>query len=81
MLALFITNIQKESQAEQTVQLIQAKFLPDHVNYDMDETGLPFPCGHTVLRVEGANINAKEILTLIRAQNVRCEIMEDRSCA
>lgn len=43
----------------------------------MDETGLPFPQGHTVLRAEGEPIDANAIVLQVKKSGFMCDIMED----
>ena len=80
MIEIFITDIQNKSQAERTISTIQNENTELKINFDLNETDLPFPCGHTILRVEGNTINSDNILNSVRKQGFNCEILEDKIC-
>lgn len=77
MVEVFITDIIKICQAIEMVEVIEQTYSELKINFDMDETGLPFPQGHTVLRIEGENIDVKKIQLMVNKSGVNCEIMED----
>jgi hypothetical protein len=76
MVEVFITDIKRRAQAKKMVKAIEQLCSELKINFDMDETGLPFPQGHTVLRVEGENIDAKRIILMVKKSGFMCEIME-----
>ncbi len=80
MIEIFITNITEEQKAIELVQLLKKEFVHLEIDYDMNETSLPFPCGHTVLRVEGLYTNTEQIIALAKNKNIICEIMKDKIC-
>lgn len=80
MVEVFITDIQHKIQAEIITNIIQSENPELKINFDLNETALPFPCGHTILRAEGREINSVNILTSVRKQGFNCEILEDKIC-
>lgn len=80
MLEVFITNIQKEMQAKRIVKLLQNQYPQLIINYDMDETGLPFPCGHTILHFKGTPMDTNKIISIVTQEGFLCEIMKDKVC-
>lgn len=80
MIEVFITNIQNKVEAERTSSIIQSENAELKINYDLNETNFPFPCGHTILRVDGNIINSDKILASVRNQGFNCEILEDKIC-
>lgn len=80
MIEVFITDIQNITQASKILSIIQNENNDLKINFDLNETQLPFPCGHTVLRIKGNKINSDEIMRTIRNQGVNCEIMQDKIC-
>ncbi|WP_341225383.1 hypothetical protein [uncultured Arcticibacterium sp.] len=80
MVEVFITNITKESHLKSIEKLLKEEFTKLLINFDLDETGQPYPCGHTVLRVEGQSIDAKKIISVLQKEAVLCEIMKDEVC-
>ena len=80
MIEVFITDIQNKAQADRILRTIQTENTDLKINFDLNETELPFPCGHTILRVEKNKINSDKILATVRSQGFNCEILEDKIC-
>lgn len=80
MVEVFITDIQNNIQAELMLNNIE-KDNPDlKINLDLNAPGFAFPCGHTILRVEGNKIISERIMAAIRKQGFNCELLEDKIC-
>lgn len=80
MVAVFITDIQNEIQSESVLNTIQNENIELKINFDLNETDLSFPCGHTILRIEGNKINSDTIMETVKNQGFNCEILEDKIC-
>ena len=80
MIEIFVTDIKNKNQADKIANLITDNYADLKINFDFNETELSFPCGHTVLRVEGENINSNEIIATIINLGFHCEILEDKVC-
>ncbi len=80
MIEVFITDIQNNIQADTILNNIHKDNSDLKINFDLNETDLSFPCGHTILRVEGNKINSYSILASVRKQGFNCEILEDKIC-
>lgn len=80
MVEVFITDIQNEIQFEKVLNTIQNENFQLKINFDLNYTDFSFPCGHTILRVEGDKINSDKILVSVRQQGFKCEIFEDKIC-
>ncbi len=80
MIEIFITNIQTEIQAKEVLDFLKANNPDLKISYDLNETEKSFPCGHTILRVEGDKIETKNILTALNSLGYKCEILEDKVC-
>lgn len=81
MIEVFITDIQNISQAQAVSSIILKENPEFTIHYDLNETALQFPCGHTILRVEGIKINCDKIMETVRSQGFKCEILEDKICS
>lgn len=81
MTEVFITNIENQNQADKVAKTIRSNYSDLKINTDLNETELSFPCGHTILRIEGENFNSDEIINLINALGIKCQILEDKICA
>lgn len=80
MIEVFITDIQNNIQADIILNNIQKDNTDLKITFDLNETDLSFPCGHTILRVEGNKINSDRIMVSVRKQGFNCEILEDKIC-
>lgn len=80
MVEVFITDIQDAIQAERILSTIKIENTNLKINFDLNETSLPFPCGHNILRIEGSKINSDKIMETVRNQGFNCEILEDKIC-
>ena len=80
MVEVFITDIKNSIQSEKILNTIQSENVELKINFDLNETNFHFPCGHSILRVEGDKINSDKILDSVRKQGFKCEILEDKIC-
>lgn len=80
MIEVFITSIQTEIQIRKTSDMLKKDFPELRINFDLDESNLPFPCGHTILRTEGNTIITKKIISKVNELGFNCEILEDKVC-
>ena len=80
MTEIFITNIQNKVQANRILNSIKTENPELKVDFDFNETQKAYPCGHTILRVEGSKINVKRILTSVKNLGYSCEILQDKVC-
>lgn len=80
MIEVFITNIQNEIQANHVSYMLKNGFPELKINFDLNETNLPYPCGHTILRIEGNIINTEKVLSVVNKSGFRCDILEDKIC-
>ncbi len=80
MVEVFITDIQNAIQAERILNTIQTERTGLKINFELNGTDLSFPCGHTILRIEGNKINSAKIMEMVRNQGFNCEILEDKIC-
>ncbi|OPB87922.1 hypothetical protein BAS06_12075 [Elizabethkingia miricola] len=77
---VFTTNIQSKIQAERIVKILESCFPKLKINFDLFETELSYPCGHTILRVEDNEINSENIISIIKKSGFMCDILEDKVC-
>jgi hypothetical protein len=80
MTEIFITNIQTNIQGKDVLNFLKAAYPAIKINYDLNGTEKAYPCGHTILKVEGDKINSENILTTVRGLGYNCEILEDKIC-
>lgn len=82
MTEVFITNIKSKTQADDIVTKLKIDFpeLKIHIDWDDTSSSLSFPCGHTILRVEGATIDPGQIISVVTGTGILCDILEDKIC-
>jgi len=80
MTEIFITDIQTEIQAKDFLDFFKANKPDLKIKYDLNETDKPYPCGHTILRIEGDKIETHSILSAMQNFGYKCEILEDKVC-
>lgn len=80
MIEVFITDIQNKAQADRVSNIIKTETADLKINYDLNEKDLPFPCRHTILRIEGDVINSDATIAIVNEQGFKCEVLEDKIC-
>ena len=69
MIEIFKTNIDKSGLSKILIKKLLLHYPESSINFDHDD------CDH-VLRVEGDDICAEKIITLIIADGYRCEVLD-----
>jgi len=77
---VFSTNVQSEIQAQLILETLEKSFPELKINFDLNETKLPYPCRHSILRVEGTTINSESLVSIINQSGFKCDILEDKVC-
>lgn len=80
-IAIFITDLQTKRQEDQVATMLKERFPEWKVNFDSSSNGKPYPCGHTILRIEGIGLGEASIKTWVRQFGIRCEVLEDKLCS
>ena len=80
MIEVFTTNIQSEIQAIRVLEILEKNFPEQKINFDLNEVALSYPCGHTILRIEGKVINTEKVLSIVNKSGFKCDILEDKVC-
>lgn len=80
MTEIFITNVPTKNQAKEVLDFFNANNPDLKISYDLNETENSYPCGHTILRVEGDKVDTQNILTVLNSLSYKCEILEDKVC-
>lgn len=80
MIEVFTTNIKSEIQAERILKTLDTIFPKLKINFDVSKTELPYPCGHSILRIEGKTIHSESIIATMKQSGFMCDILEDKVC-
>jgi len=81
MVAVLMTDIRETDVVTSTLEALRLTFPALKFNFDLDDyVEKPFPCGHSVLRAEGAHIESVEIISLVTHAGFQCRELEDKVC-
>jgi hypothetical protein len=69
MVEVFKTNVEERAKSKLLLSILSQEFPSLKINFDLSD------CDR-VLRVEGDNIEVLEIITLVKNNGVKCEILE-----
>ncbi|RYU96963.1 hypothetical protein [Emticicia agri] len=80
MIEVFTTDVRTRMQADVLLKNLTNAFTGLKFNFDLADTEVSFPCVHSILRVEGAMIEAKDIKAVMNQAKFQCEVLEDKVC-
>ncbi|MBQ4914241.1 hypothetical protein J8L85_07325 [Maribacter sp. MMG018] len=80
MVEVFITDIRLESDANKVLASLKKDHPDLEVNFDLEDFNAPYPCGHSVLRMEGSFIDTYSVLRQLKSEGIKCQILEDKIC-
>lgn len=80
MVEVFITNIQSEIQAKEVLKSLESNYPSLKINFDLEDFNEPYPCGHSILRIEGEFFDTNSIFQRLKSKGIKCEILEDKIC-
>ncbi len=80
MIEVFTTSIENDIQSEDIIKLLKLHYPTSKINFDLNETGLAYPCGHTILRIEDESIQPERIISLLLDCGFSCDILDDKIC-
>lgn len=80
MIEVFITNVRSEIQAIETEKILSICFPDLKINFDLEASELPYPCGHSILRVEGSTVEPACIISTVNKAGFSCDLLEDKVC-
>ena len=69
MVEVFKTNIQKKTESKMLLSVLSEAYPSFKINFDLSDCD-------KVLRVEGENIEASNIMILVKKNGFRCEILD-----
>lgn len=80
MIEVFITDVRERNQAKEILASLKASFPELDTHIDLSNSDTAFPCGHSVLRVEGPEIDVTAIISAVGRSGFRCDVLEDKVC-
>ncbi|WP_303508704.1 hypothetical protein [Tenacibaculum sp. 1_MG-2023] len=80
MVEVFITNVKSVCLSQEILKLLEKSFPTLKINFDLEDFNKPYPCGHSILRIEGKVIDTNLITQQLRSKGIKCELLEDKTC-
>lgn len=77
---VFMTDVDNNIQVEHLQKKLERRFPKLEISFDLSETDLSYPCGHTILRVEGQEMHSDKIISTIIQSGFKCDVLEDKAC-
>lgn len=77
---VFKTDVGNNIQVQHLQKKLEKRFPKLEISFDLSETDLPYPCGHTILRVEGQEMFSDKIISTIIKSGFKCDVLEDKVC-
>lgn len=75
-----MTNVKSEILSIEILQLLERKYIQLRFNFDLEDFYKPYPCGHSILRIEGEIIVTNSIIEQLKSNGIECELLEDKIC-
>jgi len=75
-----MTNIPDEDQAIACISTLYNSFSGLKISFDIEYKVINYPCNHSILRVEGYNIEVDHFIAAVKTQGFRCDLLEDKLC-
>lgn len=80
MIEIYMTNIRSETLSKEILRYLESHYPNLKINFDLEDFDKPYPCGHSILRIEGESINTNSISSRLRSKGIECELLEDKPC-
>ena len=80
MVEVFITNVKSEILSKEILQFLENKYPNLKFNFDLEDFNEPYPCGHSILRIEGKAIDTNSIVIQLKFKGIECELLDDKTC-
>ncbi len=77
---MFITNVKSEILSIEILQFLEKEYPQIEFIFDLEDFNKPYPCGHSILRIEGKVIDTNYITQQLRSKGIECELLEDKIC-
>ncbi|WP_405381936.1 hypothetical protein [Maribacter sp. LLG6340-A2] len=80
MVEVLITNVKSEILATEILEFLENKHPNLRMNFDLEDFNKPYPCGHSILRIEGKSIAIHTIELQLKSKGIKCRVLEDTIC-
>ena len=80
MVEVFITNVKSECHSVDILQFLKNNYPTLKISFDLEDFNKPYPCGHSILRIEGKLIDTINIVEQLKCKGIECDLLENRLC-
>tara|TARA_R110002012_G_scaffold309579_2_gene516649 strand:+ start:4984 stop:5256 length:273 start_codon:yes stop_codon:yes gene_type:complete len=80
MVEVFMTNVKSEISSKELLLLLEIEYPQLKINFDLEDFNRPYPCGHSILRIEGESIDTIAIERQLKNKSIECKLLEDKIC-
>ena len=80
MVEVFMTNVKSEILSTEILQFLENGYPKLKFNFDLEDFNRPYPCGHSILRIEGKTIDTNSITQQLKSKGIECELLADKIC-
>lgn len=81
MVEVFTTDMTSKVRSRKVLGWLKDNYPGLKIDLDLEDFNEPYPCGHSILRVEGEFIDTNSILRLLKTKGIECGILEDKICS
>ncbi|TVZ15631.1 hypothetical protein [Maribacter sp. MAR_2009_72] len=80
MVEVLITNVKLEGHSEEILHFLKNGYPTLKINFDLEDFNRPYPCGHSILRIEGGCLDTVAIIRQLRSKGIECDLLDDKIC-
>tara|TARA_R110002049_G_C9159982_1_gene560919 strand:+ start:1632 stop:1904 length:273 start_codon:yes stop_codon:yes gene_type:complete len=80
MIEVLMTNIKSEILSTEILQFLEREHPQIKFNFDLEDFNKPYPCGHSILRIEGVSIDTSTITLQLKNKGIECAPLKDIIC-
>ena len=80
MVEVLITNVKSEILSTEILQFLEKEYPQLKFNFDLEDFNKPYPCGHSILRIEGKIIDTYSITQQLKSKKIECELLVAKIC-
>jgi hypothetical protein len=80
MIEVYTINIKSAVDSSELLPYLEDQFPELKISLDLEDFHKPYPCGQSILKVEGMHLDIHAIPRLLQAKGIECHILEDKIC-
>ncbi|NBG66885.1 hypothetical protein [Acidiluteibacter ferrifornacis] len=80
MIEVLMTNVKSEILSIEIVQFLEREHPHLKFDFDLEDFNQPYPCGHSILRIEGKTIDVHLIIQQVKSKGMECDFLVDKMC-